>query len=115
GAMFDLAGEGTEKDLEKAFHWYQKSAEKDYIRAMFSLAHSYYSGKVTEKSLEKSFYWHQKAMESDQMGSKNEIELCNECKQPYTDYHWCQQCNTRRFQQDFSKWTSKNEFIDKFI
>ncbi|POG70944.1 kinase-like domain-containing protein [Rhizophagus irregularis DAOM 181602=DAOM 197198] len=35
--------------------------------------------------------------------------------QPYTDYQWCQQCNTKRFQQDFSKWTSKNEFIDKFI
>src|ERR1043165_924760 len=49
------------------------------------------------------------------IGSKNESDLCIECKQPYINYHWCQQCNTRRFQQDFSKWTSKNEFINKFI
>ncbi|POG58994.1 kinase-like domain-containing protein, partial [Rhizophagus irregularis DAOM 181602=DAOM 197198] len=28
---------------------------------------------------------------------------------------WCQQCNDKQFQQDFSKWTSKNKFIDKFI
>src|SRR6185437_6013827 len=30
-------------------------------------------------------------------------------------HHWCQQCNIKRFQQDFSKWTSKNKFIDGFI
>jgi serine/threonine protein kinase len=34
---------------------------------------------------------------------------------PYTDYQWCQQCNSKLFQQEFLKWTSKNEFIDKFI
>ncbi|POG59451.1 kinase-like domain-containing protein [Rhizophagus irregularis DAOM 181602=DAOM 197198] len=35
--------------------------------------------------------------------------------QLYTNYQWCQQCNAKQFQHDFSKWTSKNEFIDKFI
>ncbi|PKY29630.1 HCP-like protein [Rhizophagus irregularis] len=119
-AMFNLAtcynnGEGIEKNLEKAFYWYQKAAEKDHIEAMLSLTHSYFIGEGTEKNLEKAFYWHQKVMESDKTGPKNEIDLCIECKHPYIDYHWCQQCNTRRFQQDFSKWTSKNEFIDKFI
>ncbi|RGB31559.1 kinase-like domain-containing protein, partial [Rhizophagus diaphanus] len=47
-----------------------------------------------------------------------EAKLCNECKQPYlnvSDYQWCQKCNTDRFQQEISKWTSNNEFIDKFI
>ncbi|RGB27228.1 hypothetical protein C1646_719185 [Rhizophagus diaphanus] len=118
--MFGLAicyknGEGTEKDLEKAFHYYQKAAEIDHIEAMASLAYSYYSGEETEMNIEKAFYWNQKVMESDKIGSKNEIDLCIECKQLYIGYHWCQQCNSRRFQQDFLKWTSKNEFIDKFV
>jgi hypothetical protein len=42
-------------------------------------------------------------------------KLCNKCNQQYTDYNWCQQCNSKQFQQDFLKWTSKNKFIDKFI
>ncbi|GBC09937.1 hypothetical protein RclHR1_09210006 [Rhizophagus clarus] len=42
-------------------------------------------------------------------------EFCNKCNQPYTNYQWCQQCNSKQFQQGFSKWTSKNKYIDKFI
>ncbi|PKC01413.1 HCP-like protein [Rhizophagus irregularis] len=100
-------GEGTKKNLEKSFHWYQKAAENGHTNAMNELAISYENGVGTEKDLEKAFYWYQK---------ENGVKLvCNGCKQPYTDYQWCQQCNTRRFQEDFSKWTSKNEFIDKFI
>src|SRR5438045_2532360 len=42
--------------------------------------------------------------------------LCNECKQPntynyyteYNEYDWCQQCNAKRFQQNFQSWTSGN-------
>ncbi|CAB5347617.1 unnamed protein product [Rhizophagus irregularis] len=82
---------------------------------MNSLAIRYENGEGTEKNLEKAFYWYQKVAENDKGNPKNEIESCIKCKQPYTDYQWCQQCNTRRFQQDFLKWTSKNEFIDKFI
>src|SRR5581483_451821 len=45
--------------------------------------------------------------------------LCPDCNQPYTSSSefrkWCQNCNSKRFQQDFNKWTSGNEFIDKFI
>ena len=40
---------------------------------------------------------------------------CPECNNPYTGYDWCQQCNGKRFQQDFHKWSSGNKFIDKFI
>ena len=40
--------------------------------------------------------------------------LCPECKGP-TDFGWCKQCNGKRFQQDFHKWSSGNKFIDKFI
>src|SRR5687767_6871751 len=42
-------------------------------------------------------------------------ELCAHCIPPKTTYYWCQNCNSKRFQQDFDKWTSGNKFIDKFI
>src|ERR1044072_7287217 len=47
--------------------------------------------------------------------------LCEECSQPktgnnrYNQYPWCQSCNSKRFQQEFNKWTSGNKEIDKFI
>ena len=41
-------------------------------------------------------------------------KLCPECNKP-TYLGWCQQCNAKRFQQDFHKWSSGNKFIDKFI
>ncbi|CAB5357108.1 unnamed protein product [Rhizophagus irregularis] len=75
----------------------------------------YENGIGTEKNLEKAFYWHQKVVENNKVRLKNKAESCNECKQPYNDYRWCQKCNIKRFQQDFLKWTSENEFIDKFI
>ncbi|GBC14266.2 kinase-like domain-containing protein [Rhizophagus irregularis DAOM 181602=DAOM 197198] len=118
-AMFKLAicykdGEGTEMNLEKTFYWFQKAAENGCTDAMFKLAICYKDGEGTEMNLEKAFYWYQQTTEVNKASFKNE-EVCNECKQPYIDYQWCQQCNTRRLQQDFSNWTSKNEFIDEFI
>src|ERR1043166_6401320 len=42
--------------------------------------------------------------------------LCPECNKPNTgDYSWCNQCNAKRFQQDFPNWTSGNIYIDNFI
>ncbi|GET64075.1 kinase-like domain-containing protein [Rhizophagus irregularis DAOM 181602=DAOM 197198] len=41
--------------------------------------------------------------------------LCPVCNQPKTSYHWCKICNSIRFQNDFNKWTSGNEIVDKFI
>ncbi|GBB84613.1 hypothetical protein RclHR1_01120001, partial [Rhizophagus clarus] len=107
-------GEGTEKNLEKAFYWFQKAAENDDEKAMYSLVMNYKNGEGTEKNLEKAFYWYQKMEESNKENT-NKNEFCNECEQPYIDYQWCQQCNSRRFQQDFLKWTSGNKFIDEFI
>ncbi|GES77264.1 kinase-like domain-containing protein [Rhizophagus clarus] len=81
---------------------------------MYNSTICYENGEEIEKKLEKAFYW-QKVAESNKVDSEDEVELCNECKQPYIDYKWCQQCNTKRFQQDTTKLASKNEFIDKFI
>ena len=46
--------------------------------------------------------------------------LCKGCKQPntsniYSSNHWCQPCNSRRFQQNFKNWTSGNSDVDKLI
>ena len=53
----------------------------------------------------------------DKENSENNFsyfKLCPDCNNN-TNFFWCQQCNAKRFQQDFHKWTSGNKFIDKFI
>src|SRR5207248_1956779 len=54
-------------------------------------------------------------MEND--NTLGEYGLCPECNKPYTDDYneWCNQCNAKRFQQDFPNWTSGNNYIDNFI
>ena len=42
-------------------------------------------------------------------------ELCSDCNQPKTYCDWCQNCSSKRFKQEFSKWTSGNQHIDRFI
>ncbi|RHZ83308.1 hypothetical protein Glove_97g64 [Diversispora epigaea] len=43
--------------------------------------------------------------------------VCPECNEEYSDdfWKWCKPCNLTRFKNDFDKWTSGNETIDKFI
>ena len=40
---------------------------------------------------------------------------CRECHQPRSTYDWCNPCNSKRFQNDFEKWTSGNQNIDEII
>ena len=50
------------------------------------------------------------------LGVTSEYGLCLECNKPYpSSYKWCNQCNAKRFQQDFPNWTSGNIYIDNFI
>ncbi|EXX50926.1 Tpk1p [Rhizophagus irregularis DAOM 197198w] len=43
------------------------------------------------------------------------FDNCLECGKTNTYKYWCQECNSQRFQKDFSNWTSGNKFIDNFI
>ena len=53
-------------------------------------------------------------MEND--NTRSRYGLCPECNKPYTHiFKWCNQCNAKRFQQDFPNWTSGNNYIDNFI
>ncbi|CAB5297795.1 unnamed protein product [Rhizophagus irregularis] len=54
-------GKGTEKNLEKAFHWYQKAAENGDKEAQFNLGVFYEEGIGIEKDEVKASYWYQKA------------------------------------------------------
>ena len=55
-------------------------------------------------------------MENDNtLDITSEHGLCPECNKPNTGYSWCNQCNAKRFQQDFPNWTSGNNYIDNFI
>ena len=63
-AILYYNGEGTEKNLEKSFYWYQKAAENGHIHALNNLAVCYDYGEGTEKNLKKAFYWYQKAAEN---------------------------------------------------
>src|SRR5688500_8277476 len=40
---------------------------------------------------------------------------CPNCNQPKTFHSWCQNCASKKFQQEFSKWTSGNKKIDELI
>ncbi|RIA86158.1 kinase-like domain-containing protein [Glomus cerebriforme] len=40
--------------------------------------------------------------------------ICKECNQENT-FDWCNACNAKRFQENFKKWSSGNDDIDKFI
>ncbi|GBC52516.2 kinase-like domain-containing protein [Rhizophagus irregularis DAOM 181602=DAOM 197198] len=54
-------GEGTEKNLEKAFYWYQKAAENGDKEAQFNLGVCYEERIGIEKDEVKASYWYQKA------------------------------------------------------
>ena len=65
-AQFTLAwmyfnGIGVEKDEEKAFEWYEKSAKLNYIPAQLALAEMYSNGIGVEKDEEKASEWYEKS------------------------------------------------------
>src|SRR6266511_2537280 len=45
----------------------------------------------------------------------HEFGPCFDCKQPKTGDNWCQNCSSKIFQREFSKWSSGNVCVDEFI
>ena len=54
-------GIGVEKDEEKAFEWYEKSAKQNFAPAQLALAEKYFYGRGVEKDEEKAFEWCEKS------------------------------------------------------
>ena len=50
-------GEGTEKDLNKAFIWYKRSAEMGYTPSQYHLAVMYYNGEGVERNRDLALLW----------------------------------------------------------
>lgn len=63
---FHCYGLGTQQDYEKAFYWFEKSAEQGNKFAQYSFANLYYYGNGVEKNLEKAFEWYMRSAEQDQ-------------------------------------------------
>ena len=55
-------GKGVEKDLNKAFEWYKKAAQK-YTPAQYSLGFMYVNGYGTGKNIDEAFKMYEKAAE----------------------------------------------------
>ena len=47
--------------------------------------------------------------------ANKEFGLCSICKLPLSDETWCKHCSSQKFEENFNKWTSRNEHIDEFI
>ena len=64
-----------------------------------------------------NYYYYCKSCYEKETGverSRIEYGKCQECFQVLTEYR-CELCIRKHFQQDFDKWTSRNEGIDKLI
>ncbi|GES75235.1 kinase-like domain-containing protein [Rhizophagus clarus] len=57
--------------------------------------------------------------ENNLEGLKKEVisiyGICMKCKQPRSHYQWCQPCERKQSEENFSNWTSGNKEIDKFL
>ena len=54
-------GEIMKENLEKAFYWIKKSADKEYSKAQFYLGMMYFCGHGIEKDYNQSFRWLKKS------------------------------------------------------
>ncbi len=81
-----------EKNLEKAFYWYQKAAaENGHIKAQYNLGILYKEGEGTEKNLEKAFYWYQKAAENEGIEAQFNLALLYETEKNLEKaFYWYQ-------------------------
>ena len=71
-------GWGTQKDLEKMFHWCKVGAEKGDPDCMVYLSNCYHNGEGTEKNLEEAYAWDLKAAEKGYPAGMLNVGICYE-------------------------------------
>ena len=72
GARYD-EGRGVEKNLEQAFQWYQKAADRGEVQAIFNLAHYYLEGKGTRKHPKRAIDLFNQAIDKDFAPAMNSL------------------------------------------
>lgn len=60
-AELKLVGEGTEKDLATALHWYKKAAEDNLVNSQFMVGKMYEMGWGINQNNQEAFNWYMKA------------------------------------------------------
>jgi hypothetical protein len=59
GDFFNVENENI--DFQKAFSWYEKSAQQGYAQAQWNIGNFYAVGQVVSQDFEKSLYWLEKS------------------------------------------------------
>ena len=67
-----------EKDVVKAFEWFQKGAEQGCAQAQNNLGICYESGRGTPRNADKAFLWYSKAAESGYSEAQYNLATCYE-------------------------------------
>jgi len=62
GVMYS-AGKGVEKDLSKAFYWYERAAKSGHTKSQYGIAWMYHNGVGVEKDISKAVFWYKEAAE----------------------------------------------------
>ena len=57
-------GYGISKDIDKAFYWYERSAQHGNSAAQWVLADDYFYGDIVQQDYQKAIYWYKKRQES---------------------------------------------------
>ena len=74
--MCFATGEGVDKNLELAFHWFQKSADQGNAVAQNHVGYCYKKGEGVEMDLELAFHWFQKSADQGNAVAQKNLGFC---------------------------------------
>ncbi len=69
-AAYYHEGRGVDKDDEKAFQWYKKSAKQNYIYGLANMGWAFYHGVGVSQDYKEAIVWYQKSAEKDHAESQ---------------------------------------------
>lgn len=75
GVAYADGENGLKQDFEKAFYWFEKSADNGIVDAQWQLGLLYFEGEGTPRDDDKGLYWVRKAAENGQMEAQNQMGL----------------------------------------
>jgi hypothetical protein len=122
----------NKKKIRKEYRQYSKELKinPEIIQQIINFEKDHYNQLSSEKQslINNYLYYHYDFLNSQQKSlienliSNQELKdryrifgTCKECYQPNFNSNWCRLCDIKNLQKDFSKWTSGNSIVDKFI